>query len=226
MDNNRKRYKRRVKSHPNCRDLSGRTFGKLTVLRRAADYIAPRGHVSVMWECRCSCGATKAIRASSLTSPRYATISCGCDRKARNYTKNGASFHPLWNTWNAMLDRCYLSSAASYYLYGGRGIRVCRRWRKSFWDFASDMGLRPQGFTLDRINVNGNYEPKNCRWADSETQILGKRNTHKVKLFGRLCIFSRAIKQLGFKPVSAFSRIRKRGLTPQEVVDLYLAECQ
>ena len=85
--------------------------------------------------------------------------------------------HPLYKTWSGMKRRCTRAAAADYARYGGRGIRVCERWLNSFADFVADMGPRPPGTSIDRINNDGNYEPSNCRWATNEQQYSNRRST-------------------------------------------------
>lgn len=86
-----------------------------------------------------------------------------------------AKYKAEYSTWNGMKSRCYCPNGESYRHYGGRGITVCARWRQSFKHFMRDMGPRPAGTSIDRIDVNGNYEPKNCRWATREVQSRNKR---------------------------------------------------
>jgi hypothetical protein len=89
--------------------------------------------------------------------------------------RDGRSKHYLYKTWCQMIDRCYNPNANGYHHYGGRGITVCARWRFDFWLFVEDMPARPLGKTLERKNVNGNYCPENCEWADAKTQANNKR---------------------------------------------------
>lgn len=86
---------------------------------------------------------------------------------ARNYEQHGMKKHPLYTTWRQMRTRCDNPNSDKYYLYGGRGIKVCKRW-ESFGNFYADMGERPEGKTLDRINNEGDYTPENCKWATAK----------------------------------------------------------
>lgn len=99
--------------------------------------------------------------------------------------RDGRQSHPLYKTWDSMIGRCTLSSNASYPNYGGRGIKVCDRWRSDFVNFVHDMGERPKGHTLDRIDVNGDYTPENCRWA---TKLIQQSNRQRSSNTGEFCI--------------------------------------
>lgn len=98
----------------------------------------------------------------------------------------GKTKHPLYKTWCNMISRCYIEGASSYKNYGGRGISVCDKWRKDFWSFVSDMGLKPSPeHSIDRIDVNGNYEPSNCKWSTKIEQARNMRNARIVLIEGK-----------------------------------------
>ena len=145
-------------------DQTGRVFGKLVVLKQAGRDRLKK----VLWECRCSCGNKTVVTSGSLVTGN--TTSCGC--AGGNY-KHGGAGKGSYNTWRAMVRRCTVPTDKDYPRYGGRGVLVCSAWLV-YEAFAADMG-EPQGDeTLDRVDVYGNYEPKNCRWAGVQTQ---NRNT-------------------------------------------------
>lgn len=153
--------------------LEGVRFSRLLVLRKVAP---PRPCVtgSAWYECRCDCGVVKVVMAQCLRSG--GTKSCGCLRK--DYPRPGTPTHgmtgtPTYNSWRAMKQRC----AGDDERWGGRGITICKRWlgRSGLTNFIADMGERPPGLTLDRINNDGNYEPSNCRWATPMQQTHNSR---------------------------------------------------
>lgn len=168
----------------------GQRFGKLTVLRFS--------HASgnAIWVCRCDCGKETLARSNHLKSAH--TTSCGCHRAAR-LTKHGGSKHPLYSPYRQMIQRCTNPRADVFRYYGGRGITVCERWRESFANFLSDMGERPPGMELDRINNNGPYAPENCRWATRSEQNMNRRYPSAITFNGETFSAYAWERRLGFK---------------------------
>lgn len=164
-------------------DLTGQKFERLTVVKRAKGYIGKGSY----WHCKCDCGNEIIVRAQSLKDGQ--TKSCGCLNKElaiKRFTKHGHAQtekqHPLYKAWVNMKTRCINPNSTGYEDYGGRGIRICQRWMDSFENFLEDMGEKPSPMhTLDRIDVNGDYCPGNCRWATQTTQSRNQRISKKNK---------------------------------------------
>lgn len=172
-------------------DMVGRVFSRLTVIARAPNKIAKTGSSSAMWECRCQCGNVVVVFAGNLT--RGHTGSCGCFRQEtvrKNVGKNhpqfshGKSGSPEYKSWNGARGRVTEKSNHKYPLYGGRGIGMCSRWLNNFEAFLQDMGPRPPGTTLDRIDNDGWYSPSNCRWSTPKTQSRNRRSCMSIKIDG------------------------------------------
>jgi hypothetical protein len=149
-------------------DMAGQIFDRLTVIKYAGSK-----NGQAMWLCKCTCGKYKEVAGGNL---RGGQRSCGCLLKETINTLNGLSikYKREHKTWNAMKRRCLNPKAPDYERYGGAGITVAERWINSFENFLKDMGERPKGKTLDRIDNNGDYTPENCKWS---TDFEQKRNT-------------------------------------------------
>lgn len=150
--------------------LENKRFGRLVVKEKSWQGARSR------WLCVCDCGIEIRVRSFELTSGNV--LSCGCyqrDKKVERETVHGMHNTRTHRSWNNMKQRCTNPKAPNYQYYGGRGIRYCERWEK-FENFHADMGDRPDGMSLDRYpDVDGDYEPGNCRWATQREQIHNSR---------------------------------------------------
>ena len=153
-------------------DLTGKKFGRLTII----EWVENNKWRQSRWLCRCECGKKIVITSSSLKNGN--TKSCGClaieiKTKHGHCCRNKTS--KTYQIWHSMIQRCNNPNCKAYKNYGGRGIKVCKGWRK-FEGFLQDMGEQPLNLTLDRVDNNGNYCKENCRWATQKEQ---RRNTRR-----------------------------------------------
>lgn len=193
-------------------DHAGKRFGFLGVVKRVA---SPPGERSAYWLCKCDCGKEKHIAAKSFVSGHV--IACGCRVGG---LKHGLSFTKTHRAWSSMIQRCTNPKLKSWPRYGGRGIKVCPRWRASFQAFLDDMGKAPVGMMLERKNNNGNYQPGNCKWATAKEQQNNRSSNHKVEFQGVIRNLSQWAKEAGMSHETLLDRL-KRGWTMEEAISTH-----
>lgn len=199
-------------------DLSGKRFGRLTVIAEAPHY---KGRTA--WLCRCDCGNKTIVISKRLKNGM--TKSCGClssdvtAQRNRDNTKHGMCDDRLYQHWNSMLNRCRCPHNASYKSYGGRGISVCKEWETNFESFMkwSLMNGYLPSLSLDRIDVNGNYEPSNCRWVNQKVQANNRRNTFYLTAFGETKPIQIWANEYGISATCIRNRL-KRGMTTKDAI--------
>lgn len=198
-------------------DIIGKRFGRLVV-----ECLGERAACGKLrYVCKCDCGKTRLVHRQMLL--KGGTKSCGCLRsemlaersRTHGHTTGGKSTK-IYRVWATMIQRCTTPTDQKYYAYGARGIRVCERWM-TFENFLADMGERPEGRSLDRIDNDGNYEPGNCRWATNIEQAGNTRQNRYVVVNGtRMCV-TEAARVIGVK-MPTLSYWIKRGIDPKGVL--------
>jgi hypothetical protein len=188
-------------------DMTGQRIGKWTVLRYSHRSEPPRPRT--YWWCRCDCGTEKAVLAYGLRNGT--SKSCGCRVSgivAKAATTHGLSRHPAYSSYRAMVSRCTYANSETWGLYGGRGIKICDRW-STFEGFWADMGpsWRP-GLWIERKDVNGNYEPPNCRWATPMEQGANRRSNVILQTPDGPMTLAQAARKYGVGYQTISSRIR------------------
>lgn len=192
------------------KDIAGQHFGRLRVI----SYAGSTGKGFALWKCVCDCGGETVVTGSRLRSGK--TTSCGCFHRERiravlsNANRKwdaGTIKMPEYRAWVSMRFRCNNPTNPDWHNYGGRGISVCKEW-DDFGQFFADMGERPgKGYSIDRIDNNGNYEPSNCRWATIEQQSNNRRTNRVVVLDGERMTLAQAARKSGLEPSLVHMRI-------------------
>lgn len=190
-------------------DLTGKRYNRLTVI--AVNGKDKNGHP--LWECCCDCGNTCFVTGSRLRSGN--TGSCGClhsEQLTERNTKHGKSGSHIYKIYKDMKSRCQNTKNKEYKNYGDRGIKVCNEWLvesgfENFYKWAMENGYK-EDLTIDRIDVNGNYEPGNCRWATQKEQQNNKRNNHKIELNGEIHTIAEWSEITGIKQSMIEARLR------------------
>lgn len=199
-------------------DITGQRFGKLTVLR--FDKTDKRGEK--FWMCQCDCGNLTSVSSYKLRTGY--TKSCGClqqeHRKKGFHKKHGMADTRLYVIWQNMKHRCNDPNNIMYQHYGGRGIMVCKEWLDGFEHFmrwAQSTGYR-EGLSLERINVNGNYEPHNCKWITKTQQYLNRTDSHYLTAFGKTQTIKEWADECGIKYDTIERRINQYGWSAEDAV--------
>jgi hypothetical protein len=174
-------------------DRMGERYGRLLVVGRAPN--KSDKDTNARWVCACDCGRETTQYGQDLKKGKV--VSCGCWNDEKKF-KHGMARQPVYKVWQQLHQRCENPKAPKFYNYGGRGIKVCERW-KSFENFAADMGIRPEGYSIERINNDGDYEPSNCMWATTKQQLNNRRISRFIELNGERKTIAQWADQLGVK---------------------------
>lgn len=189
-------------------DLTGRRFGRLTVVRKT-DQRGPDG--GIIYECLCDCGNTCLALGGKLTRKGHsAKRSCGCLHD-ETHPPHGGSKTLLYHKWKGMRERCYDKNSKPFKNYGGRGISICDEWKNdfaAFRDWAIENGYE-EGLSIDRIDVNGNYCPENCRWITLEEQQRNKRNVKPITWNGETHLLPEWAEITGIKYGTLWKRLHE-----------------
>lgn len=198
-------------------NLTGQRFGNLVVISRVDNYSSGK----TRWLCRCDCGEEKVVLSTNLV--RGLTRSCGCFNKSvtsERFTKHQLSAHRLYKIWTDMKKRCANPSCKSFANYGGRGIKVCDEWKNHFqlfytWSLCNGYS---DNLSLDRIDVNGDYNPDNCRWADKLIQANNCRTNHYLTFKGKTQSIAEWARELGVSDSVIRQRLSKLGWSVEKTL--------
>ena len=204
---------------PKTHNMTGMRFGRVVAQAAVAERTKGGG---IMWQCVCDCGRSKVIDGAHLR--KGVTRSCGCLNREMIASvgmriTHGLSKSRTYTSWLAMKNRCTRRSHIAYKNYGGRGITVCEEWLHSFETFLCEMGERPEGKTLDRVDSNAGYNKNNCRWATTTEQNENKNNNRGVVIDGFRMTLYEACAKYGVRYSTAHQRL-SRGWTDPEAFGL------
>lgn len=213
--------------YPKAEDLTGKRFGKLVVIKKVEPTYDKSGRKYTVWECLCDCGNKTKVRTNNL---KGSTTSCGCYLKSvqgQQTLKHGYRKTRLYTCYNGMKQRCYNPNSIGYKNYGGRGIKVCDEWNKpdglkEFAEWALKNGYQ-DNLTLERIDVNGNYEPDNCCWITKAMQAKNTRRNVFVEYEGKKMILSDFSREVGINHRKV-SRYLKQNMTINEILEKELGK--
>ena len=186
--------------HKNFKDITGQKFGRLTVIK----VVSKNKHRQYKWECQCDCGNISKVISSQLRNGH--TKSCGCLHKDKITTHDKWQI-PEYNVWASIKNRCLNKKDIAYRNWGGRGITVCYRWLK-FENFFEDMGKRPKGLQIDRINNDGNYCKENCKWSTIKQQARNRRTNRIITYKGEKKCLAEWAEEFGIKYTNLQKRLK------------------
>lgn len=201
------------------KDLTGQQFGKLTAVK----VVGKGKNGNMIWECKCSCGNTRNVWSTSLVTGN--TQSCGCSRTIAIHNRpdyHGDRGTRLYRIWNGILVRCKPKFASRSSAYSAKGIKVCEEWKdyKTFKEWALKNGYRDD-LTIDRIDVNGDYEPSNCRFATQKEQQNNRSNNHILTFNGKSRTIAQWADEVGINARAIFKRL-KRGWSVEDALTVPL----
>lgn len=194
----------------------GNRYGRLTVIEQAPAPEHYKEKRQGFWLCRCDCGNVAVVNGSLLR--RGGKQSCGCYNRDSHMRADAVTRMSEYRIWHHVKRRCHDPKNDRYSIYGGRGITMCARWRESFKAFLEDVGPRPSPLhTIDRLDVNGNYEPGNVRWATLEEQANNKRNSIHLAYGGKTMTLAQWSRETGIPKHIILKRYHS-GLPPEEIL--------
>lgn len=183
--------------------FAGQRKGSYTILYATKKYLPGKNHEYVHFVCQCDCGRQLTVIANAFKKLNKCPSCC--------QVKHGKSYTKLYKSYTCMKERCYYPHNNRYYAYGARGIKICDEWlndKNSFFEWALKNGYK-EGLSIDRIDVNGDYCPGNCRWATRQQQANNTRRNVKITFNGQTKNLSQWAKQFGLKPTTIKARLQK-----------------